>query len=82
MYIGELLPVVVLHDEIRFAFFNGPGRREAAGVAQSAAVIVSPKIKGPERGRRAVARRVAPTHWTEFGKSDRVKSQAQARMRY
>src|SRR6516165_5532010 len=29
--IGELLPVVVLHDEIRFAFFNGPGRREAAG---------------------------------------------------
>jgi hypothetical protein len=32
MYVGELLPVVVLHDEIRFAFFNGPGRRVAAGV--------------------------------------------------
>ena len=31
MYVGELLPVVVLHDEIGFAFFNGPGRREAAG---------------------------------------------------
>ena len=30
MYIGELLPVVVLHDEIRFAFFNGSGRGEAA----------------------------------------------------
>jgi hypothetical protein len=27
MYVAELLPVVVL--EIRFAFFNGPGRREA-----------------------------------------------------
>jgi hypothetical protein len=31
MYAGELLPVVVLHDEVRFAFFNGPGRREATG---------------------------------------------------
>ena len=31
MYVGEPLPVVVLHDEIRFAFFNGPGRREVTG---------------------------------------------------
>ena len=31
MYVGELLPVVVLHDEIGFAFLNRPGRREAAG---------------------------------------------------
>ena len=31
MYVGELLPVIVLHDEIGFAFFNGPGRRGAAG---------------------------------------------------
>jgi hypothetical protein len=31
MHVGELLPVVVLHDEIRFTFPNGPGRREAAG---------------------------------------------------
>jgi hypothetical protein len=30
MYVGELLPVVVPYDEICFAFFNGPGRREAA----------------------------------------------------
>ena len=30
MYVGELLPVVVLHDEIRFAFLDRPGRREAA----------------------------------------------------
>jgi hypothetical protein len=30
MYVGKLLPVVVLHDEIRFALFKGPGRREAA----------------------------------------------------
>src|SRR6516162_2020884 len=26
---SKLLPVVVLHDEIRFAFFDRPGRREA-----------------------------------------------------
>ena len=31
MYVSELLPVVVLHDEIGFAFFDGPRRREAAG---------------------------------------------------
>jgi hypothetical protein len=38
MYVGELLPVVVLHDEIRFAFFDGPGRREAVrGYFQRAA---------------------------------------------
>jgi hypothetical protein len=30
MYVGELLPAVVLHDEIRFAFFDKPGWREAA----------------------------------------------------
>ena len=32
MYVGELLPVVVLHDEIRFAFLHRPGRWEAASV--------------------------------------------------
>ena len=30
MYVGELLSVAVLHDEIRFAFLDRPGRREAA----------------------------------------------------
>jgi hypothetical protein len=29
MHVGEPLPVVVLHDEIRFAFLDGPRRREA-----------------------------------------------------
>jgi hypothetical protein len=36
-----LLPVVVLHDEIRFAFFNGPGRWEAAGGHGAAFVVLS-----------------------------------------
>ena len=30
LVLGELLPVVVVHDEIRFAFLDRPGRREAA----------------------------------------------------
>ena len=32
MYVGELLPVVVLHDEIRFAFLHRPERRETVKI--------------------------------------------------
>jgi len=31
MYVGALLPLAVLHDEIRFAFLDRPGWREAVG---------------------------------------------------
>jgi hypothetical protein len=39
-----LLPVVVLHDEIRFTFFNGPGRREAAQAVRVIDDRVSPPL--------------------------------------
>jgi hypothetical protein len=29
MYVGELLPVAVLYEEIHFAFLDRPGRRES-----------------------------------------------------
>jgi hypothetical protein len=47
MYVSELLPVVVLHDEIGFAFFNGPGRREAAWGGHDALTKEPIKIKRP-----------------------------------
>jgi hypothetical protein len=30
MYVGELLPAIVFHDEIRLAFLDSPRRRETA----------------------------------------------------
>ena len=35
MDVGKVLPVVVLHDEIRFTFLDGPRGREAAGCHNS-----------------------------------------------
>jgi len=53
MYVGELLPVVVLHDEIRFAFLDRPGRREAARKGGRWRPLTSHRVRVRDRARAA-----------------------------
>jgi hypothetical protein len=46
MHVGEVLPVVVLHGEIRFAFLDRPRGREAAFVVLTGTPLVL--SRGPE----------------------------------
>jgi hypothetical protein len=52
MYVGVLLPVVVLHDEIGFAFLDRPGRREAASVGECLAIASGKKYRDHHQNKK------------------------------